>query len=878
VDGVKPELPTGTITFLFTDIEGSTKLLQELGEGYRPVQDDHATILRKAIAEGDGVEIRTEGDSFFAVFPTPAGALRATMAAQRALAEHDWPHGRALRVRMGMHTGEGVLGGDDYLGIDVNLAARIAAAANGGQVLLSGTTRALVEAALPDAVTVRELGAHRLKDIEHAQRLHDLVIDGLPSDFPPPRTLEVPTNLPVQRTSFVGREREVTRVKELLRGPGLLTLTGPGGSGKTRLALQAARELLDGYPDGVFLVELAPITDSDLVPSSIADSVGVRSEGVRPVLETLRDHLRQREMFLVLDNFEQVAQAAPTVADLLDACPRLRILVTSREPLHLAGEQELAVLPLSLPDTGEPPAPEDLTRYEALALFAQRAAAVDAGFRITEENAAAVAELCVRLDGLPLAIELAASRVKMLPPRAILDRLDRRLELLTGGPIDLPARQRTLREAIAWSYDLLDEAEATLFRRLCVFAGGWTIEAAEAVGNLGNELGRDVLGIVGSLLDKSLVNRAPTARDEVRFGMLETIREFGVEELKAAAESEGTRERHALHFLDAAEVAEPHLRGVEQQRWLDGLELEHDNLRAGLRWALDVGNANVGLRLVGALWRFWHLHGHLDEGRRWTEAVLALPESTGPTAERAKALTALGGVAYWQEDLPITHRAYEEALAISRQLGDRSAEGEGFYNLSFVPAYDGDFDTALALLQQGLSIFEELGIARGVADSMWLLAIVARLEGDTPRARARAEESLRLHREAGDRFGVNDALHVLGRIALAEGDLATAASSYLEALENDELVGNRTGMGIVLDNLAAKASAEGRHLRAVRLAGASQAIKDAAGGHAPPPFIDLPDPREAAREVLEEAAVKAAWEEGQAMTLEQALAYARDDA
>jgi predicted ATPase/class 3 adenylate cyclase len=872
-----PELPTGTVTFLFTDIEGSTRLLQDLGPGYREVQDDHAAIMRKAIAEEGGVEIRTEGDSFFVVFRSPGQALRAVVTAQRGLADHDWPHGRPLRVRMGMHTGEGVLGGDDYLGIDVNLAARIAAAANGGQVLLSGTTRALVERALPNAVTLRDLGPHRLKDIDHAQRLHDLVIDHLPSVFPPPRTLEVPTNLPVHRTSFVGREREVIRVKELLRGPGLLTLTGPGGSGKTRLALQAAGELLDGYPDGVFLVELAPITDTDLVPSSIADAVGVRAEGVRPVLETLRDHLRRREMMLVLDNFEQVAEAAPTVADLLGVCPRLRVLVTSREPLHIAGEHEFPVLPLTLPDTREAPAPGDLTRYESVALFAQRAAAVDAGFRITEANAAAVAELCIRLDGLPLAIELAASRVKMLPPRAILDRLEHRLELLTGGPVDLPARQRTLREAIAWSYDLLDEAEATLFRRLSVFAGGWTIEAAEAVGNPGVQLGHDVLGLVGSLLDKSLVQRVPTAEDEVRFGMLETIREFGVEQLEAAAEAEATRERHGYHFLEAAEAAEPHLRGMEQKPWLDGLELEHDNLRAGLRWALDVGRDDVGLRLVGALWRFWHLHGHLDEGRRWTEAALALPGSAGRTRQRAKALTALGGVAYWQEDLPTTRRAYEEALSISREVGDRRGEAEGFYNLSFVPAYEGDFDGAVALLQHGLSMFQDLGIRRGVADSLWLLAIVARLEGDTVTARARVEESLRLHREVGDRFGVTDALHVLGRIALAEGDLATAASSYLEALENDELVGNRTGMGIVLDNLAAKASAEGRDLRAVRLAGASDAIKEAAGGHAPPPFIDLSDPRDAAREALGDATVKAAWEEGRAMSLEQALAYARSD-
>jgi predicted ATPase/class 3 adenylate cyclase len=871
------ELPTGTLTFLFTDIEGSTRLLQELGEAYRLVQDDHAAIMRKAIAEGDGVEIRTEGDSFFAVFPTPGGAIRAAVAGQRGLAEHDWSHGRPLRVRMGMHTGEGVLGGDDYLGVDVNLAARIAAAANGGQVVLSGTTRALVEHALPDSVTLRDLGSHRLKDIDHAQRLHDLVIDRLPSDFPPPRTLEVPTNLPAQRTGFIGREREVVRVKELARGPGLLTLTGPGGSGKTRLALQAAGELLDDYPDGVFLVELAPITDPRLVPSSMADSVGVRAEGARPVFDTLRDYLRGREMLLVLDNFEQLLEGARVVAGLLAASPRLRILVTSREPLHLTGEQELAVPPMSLPETGKPSTPEHLMRYEAVALFVQRGMAVDPGFRVTEANAPAVAELCLRLDGLPLAIELAASRVKLLSPEAILERLERRLELLTGGPVDLPARQRTLREAIGWSHDLLDEPERALFRRLSVFAGGWTIEAADAVGNPGTEPGRDVLEVLGSLVDKSLVTRVPTASAAVRFGMLETIREFGAEQLDAAAEAEATGDRHASHFLAAAEAAEAHLRGIQRKRWLDDLELEHDNLRTALRRAIGAGDAAVGLRLVAALWRFWHLHGHLAEGRRWAEEVLALPAASGRTAERARALTALGGLVYWQEDVPATRRAYDEALAIARELGDRSAEAEGIYNLGYVPAYEGDISGAVVMFEESRAMFEELGIRRGVADTLWILGIAARLEGDLSRSRALAEESLRLHRQAGDLFGATDGLHTLGRTALAQGDMATAAWSFLEALDNDEQVGNRTGMAVVLDNLAAKASAEGQHLRALRLAGASEAIKEVAGGHAPPPLIDLPDPREAAREALGESAVQAAWEEGRAMSLEEAISLARQE-
>jgi predicted ATPase len=725
-------------------------------------------------------------------------------------------------------------------------------------------------------VGLHDLGEHRLKDLARPERIHQLIIDGLPGEFPHIRSLETPTNLPIQRTSFVGREREVAEVKDLLKGPGLLTLTGAGGGGKTRLALQAARELLHAYPDGVFFVDLAPITDPRLVPSSIADAIGVKAEGPRPVLDTLLDQLRDREMLLVLDNFEQVVEAASVASDLLDGAPRMRILITSREPLHLAGEQELAVPPMALPNARETRGPDELMRCESVALFVQRAAAVDPRFRLTEANVQAVAELCLRLDGLPLAIELAASRVKLLSPRAILERLGRRLELLTGGPVDLPARQRTLREAIGWSHDLLEENERMVLRRLSVFAGGWTLDAAEVVASPGGELGRDSLEILSSLVDKSLVRRVPTAEGEVRFGMLELIREFGAEQLEGANEDEDTRDGHASFFLEMGEAAEPYLRGLERKRWLDQLELEHDNLRAALRCAIDASHAHIGLRLVAALWRFWHLHGHLAEGRRWAEEVLALPGSSERTAKRARALTALGGLAYWMEDVPATRRAYEEALAIAREIDDRRLEAEGIYNLAYVPAYEGDIPGAVTMIEQARAMFEELEMPRGAADSLWILGISARLQGDLPASRALAEESLRLHRWAGDLFGTTDALHTLGRTAFAQGDLATAAASFLEALDNDEQVGNRTGMAIVIDNLAAKASTEGRHLRALRLGGASEAIKESAGGHAPPPLIDLPDPRVAARDALGDAAVvAAAWEEGRAMSLEQAVAYAR---
>jgi class 3 adenylate cyclase len=439
------DLPTGTVTFLFTDIEGSTRLIQELGEGYGAVQDRHAKVVRDAFETEDGHEVRTEGDSFFAVFRTPGRGVRAAIAAQRRLAEENWAHGGPLRVRMGLHTGEGVLGGGDYIGIDVNRAARIAAAAHGGQVLISDATRVLVGHALPEGGTIRDLGSHRLKDFDEPRPLYDLVIDGLPADFRPIRTLGGPrrTNLPPPRTSFVGRERELAEIGELLTRTRLLTLTGPGGTGRTRLALRAAAEQIDRVDEGAFIVDLSAVTDPALVPSSIAASLGVRKEPGADLLDTLAGHFRDRDLLLVLDNLEHVVEAAPAVDRLLEAAPRLRILATSRIPLHLSGEHEYLVGPLPLPDPARRGDLDVLTTSESVRLFVERAASVRRDFSITEENAAAVAEIVRRLDGLPLAIELAAGRVKMLSAQALLERLEHRLPLLTGGRRDVPERQRT---------------------------------------------------------------------------------------------------------------------------------------------------------------------------------------------------------------------------------------------------------------------------------------------------------------------------------------------------------------------------------------------------------------------------------------------------
>ncbi|MGZ4120472.1 MAG: ATP-binding protein [Actinomycetota bacterium] len=879
------ELPTGTLTFLFTDIEGSTRLLQELGPRFGDLLEDHHSIMRSAIRAGDGTVIRTEGDAFFVVFPEPLRAVEAVISAQRELRAHVWPHAGPLRVRMGMHTGHATLRGDDYMGIDVHRAARIAAAAHGGQVLISDSTRALVEAELPDDVSLRDLAYHRLKDLRRPEHLYQLVVPGLPADFLPIRSLETPTNLPAELTSFVGREREVAALRALMEDAHVVTLTGPGGAGKTRLALRVAAADLDLYPGGVHFVDLASVSEPALVASAIASAMGIREEGPRPMLETIKSELEGPPVLLVLDNFEQVIDGATLVSELLASVPKTRFLLTSRIPLRIRGEREFPVPPMKLPAKEHLPALEELAHNDAVSLFVQRAAAMDPDFALTAENVGAVAELCARLDGLPLAIELAASRARVLTPQAMLEHLDRALPFLTEGARDLPARQRTLRGAIAWSDELLTKELHMLFRRLSVFAGGFHVGSAQAV--CSGE-GLDAAGILdglGGLLDGSLLRRTSSGGGEVRFDMLQTIREYGQERLEQEDDPDDIRRRHARYFLGLAEKAEPELRGPRQQDFLYALEVEHDNLRAALAWAVKSDDGDVGLRLTAALWRFWQLHGHLSSGRRWTARVLALPSAQQRTRARARALTAAGGLAYWQTDAPMDagscavynfRDAYEEALAISRELGDEAGIADGLHNLSYAYGHAGDMQTAGTLLAQCLPMFEQLGDIRGVADSLFMKSVLDRLGGDIELGRAEAERSLRMHREIGDPFGVVYATYALGRASAEMGDVDTARSLFLQNLDQSELIGDRTSMTVSLDNLAELENLRGRPVRAMQLAGASEGIKKAVGGEAPPGMIHLPDPRIAARDSLSEEEIQAAWKHGRAMTVEQAIAYARE--
>ena len=622
-----PDLPTGTVTLLFTDIEESTRLLQHVGERYASVLAECRHLLRTAFHEYRGHEVDVQGDAFFVVFARATDAVSAAVAAQRALDRHAWPEGVVVRVRMGLHTGEPSVATEGYMGLDVHRAARLMSAGHAGQVLLSQTTCDLIEHDLQDGVLLRDLGEYNLKDITGSTHVYQLVIADIPADFPSLSTLATPPHhLPIQPTPFIGREKEVAAVQhQLLREDvRLVTLTGPGGMGKTRMALHVAAQLHAHFADGVWFVPLAPISDPNLVIPTIAQTLGLREARERSLLEQLQVSLRERQVLLLLDNFEQVVSAATHVADLLTSCPHLKVLVTSREVLHVRAEHEFPVPKLSLPDPKRLPDLMALSQYEAVALFIQRAQAVRPEFQMTNANAPAMAEICARLDGLPLAIELAAARIKLLPPQALLTRLGQRLQLLTSNARDVPARQQTLRNTIQWSYDLLDAQEQQLFCRLSVFVDGCTLEAVEAVSAALGEATLPVFDRIASLIDKNLLQQTAQEGEEIRFLMLETIREYGWEVLAERQEREATQAAHAAYYLALAEEAELALGGPQQQLWLQRLEREYGNLHAALHWLrLQASRAGVGdeaaglaLRLETALSYFWIVRGYRNDGRR----------------------------------------------------------------------------------------------------------------------------------------------------------------------------------------------------------------------------------------------------------------------
>jgi predicted ATPase/class 3 adenylate cyclase len=871
-------LPTGTLTFLFTDIAGSTKLLSTLGERYAEVLARHNEIIRGALNEYEGHEVSTEGDAFFAVFRSAPQAVAAVARAQQQLHAEAWPQGASLRVRMGLHSGEGRLGGDNYTGLDVNRAARIAAAGHGGQVLLSDSTYALVSHESLDGLTFRDLGPHRLKDLPAPEHVWQLDIDGLPGEFPPLRSLDArPTNLPVATTSLIGREREMAEVTALVGRSRLLTLTGTGGTGKTRLALAAAHQLLADFADGCFFVALQDAHDRQSVSSAIASALGVRETTERDLEEGLRKHLRERELLLVLDNFEQVLSAAPLIGDLLAGSPRLRVIVTSRERLHLSGERDVDVPPLGLPDPARLPPLAALSQYEAVALFIERAGAARAGFAVTNENALAVAQICARLDGLPLAIELAAARVRLLTPQAILDRLERRLQLLTGGPRDAPDRQRTLRDTIAWSYDLLDDAEKAFFERLSVFAGGWTVEAADDVCNAAGELGIETFDGLASLADKSLIR--PMADDsEERFAMLQVIREYAGESLEARPDAELVRRRHVEYVLRLVEQAEPRLLLSDVRQWQHRLKREEDNVRAALRWATERGEAEVAMRLAGALWRFWLYWARLREGRDWLESVVAMDGGAQSTLARAKALTALAGVLYWQGvETERMADLYEEALAFYSERGDDAQVGGALINSTWGAVAKGDIPRAVERAKQALARFEAAGDPVTVATARAGLGALQVFLGVSDRPEetlAAVQEAIEANRRAGR---LHDAADWTGAIAQANwiaGRYREAADAARAALRGFHEMGNVGLYPMAIKAIAAFELADKKDPeRVVMLAAAAERLFDELGGQLAV-MARFGDPLNDARQRLSAEEHERAVAEGRAMSADEAVAYA----
>jgi predicted ATPase/class 3 adenylate cyclase len=874
---LKTPLPTGVVTFLFTDIEGSTRLVQSVGEArYRELLGEHCRIIRRAIADHGGAEVSTEGDSFFAVFPNASDGVAATVAAQRDLAAEPWPEGVQVRVRMGLHTGEATLGGDNYLGLDVHRAARVAAAGHGGQVLLSDATRALVQAKLPPGVGLRDLGAHRLKDLATPEHLYQLDVDGLDLEFPVLRSLDArANNLPVQLTSFVGRDAEIAAVNDLLDRARLVTLTGPGGTGKTRLALQVAAERLARHGDGAFFVELAAITDAGLVPSAAATALHLREGADRSIAEVVADWLRERDMLLILDNFEHLLDAAAFVSELLAAAPRLRVVVTSRAPLRLHGEHEFPVPPLRIPDARHLPSLSQLSQFEGVALFIERARAARPDFAVTEASAPAIAEIVARLDGLPLAIELAAAKCRVLGPEAILGRLGSRLAFLGGGARDLPARQQTLRQAIDWSYRLLARDDQRNLRRLAVFAGGFDLVAADAVLRddpvTAGGSAFDALSAIEELLDQSLVRR-DEGGGEPRFSMLETIHEFSLERLAEAGEVDATRRRHAEYFLMRGEALEPHL--LESPETSGQIANDHDNFRAVLSWAIDTDSADLGLRLGYALWRFWQQRGYFREGRAWFDRLLAMPGAQARTAARAKGLTGAAGIAYWQNDYAAAIDWYAEAEAIVRELGDRVWLADAIYNSGSTSALVGDMPTVMAKVEEGTAIGRQLGDDAILGRFLQAAGYMAFMGDELDTARSALEESLAVAERGSDRFALGVANHTVAQVARLQGRFGDAVRHYRDAVRIWAEVGDATQLTEPLQGLAAVMIHTGEPEAGVRWLAASSAIRERLGGGPPPEWLRLGDPLAVAREALTPEAYARAWSEGLALSTEEAVAEA----
>jgi predicted ATPase/class 3 adenylate cyclase len=919
--------PTGTVTFLFTDIEGSTRLWERSPEAMKTALQRHDDILRDVIEASGGTIINKTGDGCYAAFETPLAAMRAAVRVQQLLRDEPWEQTVTLRVRMAIHTGSADERDGDYFGSVVNRTARIMAAGHGGQILLSLSTYTLLRAvAAPSGdsagsfhVTFRDLGEHRLRDLAEPERIFQIVLDGLVSDFPPLRTLSNrPNNLPGQPNPLVGRGRDVQLVRELLLRDDvrLVTLTGSPGVGKTRLGLEVARTLLDPYEDGVFLVSFDSTGGTADVPWLIMKTLDLEASGDSPSLQRLKERLRDKRMLLVLDSFERVVDAAPLVGELLDAARRLKILVCSRALLRIYGERVFPLSPLALPLVDARPAPAELEQVESVRLFLQRARDHKPDFTLTPANAAAVAAICGRLDGLPLALELAAARVRLLTPEAILARLSMRLRFLTRGARDLPERHQSLRRAIDWSHDLLETEERRLFRRLSLFAGGFTLDAAEALSEGDEKLEFDVLASIESLVEQSLLQLTAATGDEPRFTMLETMREYALERLWESGEAVQTKHSHACYFLQVAEEAAPRLRVSEQLEWLARLDAERENLYAALTYARDGANSEVELRLVTALSWYWHLRGMLDKGLRHLEEALAQPGAADQPAHiRAPARSRAGLFAMLQGALPQAREYLEESIVLYRQFedprglgfalcalaivlqflgqcgdardhleeaeslfestGDLWVRGWASLTRGFVLLREEDLEGARAAHEQSLETFRTVGDTWFTATSLNNLADVIRAQGDYVPAGVLYRESLALFHDIGSKRDQAAVLRNLGHVAFCRGSYLRAEEHFEESLRWHAEIGNREGITECIAAFAMVAAARGDLKRGARLLGAAHALREVHSALLwPAALAGYTQTLETVRAGMGARAFQEEWAEGRTLLLEQAVAYA----
>lgn len=902
-------------TFLFTDIEGSTSAWEKDHDRMAQAVALHDEILRRAIESGGGRVIKTTGDGVYAMFAEAKDAVLAVVAFQLALTDPAATGGMPIRVRCGLHTGIALERDGDYFGTTINRTARIMGVGHGGQVLLSEAIVDLVRADLPPELSLRELGAVRLKDLAAPELVSQLVHPALPQEFPPLRSLEeLPNNLPQQLTSFIGRERELAEAKDLLGRTRLLTLLGMGGLGKTRLSLQIGADLLDDFPDGVWFVDLAPITDPSLVPNEAAQVLGVREEPGKPLLQTLCAHLKSRKLLVIVDNCEHLMDACANFANtVLRAVRDVRIIATSREALRVPGEQTYPVYPLPVP--GRDASVEVLSRSDAVQLFVERAQLQKPSFALTEKDAPAIAELCARLEGIPLALELAAARMRALSLQDINKRLQNRFALLTGGGRVLMERQQTLRALVAWSYDLLTENEQLLFDRLAVFSGGFDLAAAEAVCGAEPLAAEEVLDLVASLADKSLV-MMQEVDDETRYRMLETIREYANEGLVRRGEQDACVVRHCDHFLAVAKAARDQLQGADQALGMRRLELDLDNLRAAISRALTGGaDPVVAVKILVALLRFWILRGYSTEARGSVRDALALPAVQESPVVHAHTLYLGGTLADSQSDYVAARKMLADCLGLRRELGDPREIAATLSTLALIRLNEGDAAQARESEEEALSIFRDLGDQYGEAIGLQHLGYICaelgepaeaakhlgrclelarsiehlELEGesecalgelsletnDIPAARKRFTRSLKVFRDAADKRGEATALWWSGKADLAAGDLEPANERLGEALRafqsfemNAELLG-------CLEDHAATQHARGNSLGATRLYAAVEAARDrlvlrrrARAEHRWRANVA------ATRSGLDDAAFEAAWAEGEAWDLELAIRHA----